>query len=105
MSHLLDLLGQLNSTYLFLAYAGMFIHTAIQAQKARNKYKKYFCLLKFLNYNSLHLIADFVAIPVILIIFSGPEMAAIWPINNITATLTGWTAQSMLHSLFKIKTK
>ncbi len=94
-----------NPIHLLLAYSGMFIHTAIQIQKASNQYKSEFSILKFLRYNAFHLVADLVAIPVILIIFTDSAMKELWNMNYLTATFTGYTSQSMLHSLFKIKTK
>lgn len=91
--------------HLFLAYSGMVVHTLIQVQKAINQYKSKFSIVTYIKFNIVHWITDIIAIPVILIIFTDESMVNLWPMNYITATFTGYTAQSMLHSLFKLKKK
>lgn len=97
--------GLFDPIHLFLAYSGMLVHTIIQTQKSINQYKKEWDWRVYVKMNIMHWLADIIAIPVILIIFTDPAMKELWPMNYITATFTGYTAQSMLHSLFKLKKK
>ena len=89
--------------HLLLAYSGMAVHTAIQMQKAFNRHKSNFRVTKFLRYNMFHLIADLIAIPMLLLVFTDESMKALFPINYVTAVFTGYTAQSILQSIFKMK--
>ena len=98
----MDILN-LDPIHVFLAYGGMVIHTLIQIQKSINQYKDGFSWMIYFKQNIIHLIADFIAIPVILTIFTDPSMKDLWPMNYVTATFTGYTSQSMLHSMFKLK--
>jgi len=91
--------------HLFLAYAGMSVHALIQLQKSLNQYKSEFSFKTYMLKNAIHLIADVITIPIIIIIFTDPSMKELWPMNYLTATFTGYTSQSMLHSLFKLKQK
>jgi len=94
-----------DSVHLLLAYCGMLIHTLIQMQKSINQYKDNWSAITYIKFNFIHWVTDLIAIPVILLIFTDPSLQALWPMNYITATFSGYTAQSMLHSLFKLKKK
>ena len=96
-----EFIQDINPTYLSLAYSGMLIRTAISAHKAYNKYRSEFHILRFLKYNALALVADLVAIPVLLAMFSEPSISTIYPLNNITATMSGYLSQSVLEGIFK----